>query len=649
MYNRIIFFLILFQFSAKIMAQDSTQHVHVTELGEVVVSAGFQETEIRKAARNITVITAQQIALAPAKTLDGILQYALNVDVRSRAPWGVQADVSLRGGHFDQTLILIDGVKLNDPQTGHHSMNLPISIDQIERIEILQGGASRVYGPSAFAGLIHIISKKHAATGGSLGIAYGNHGLLKLNAAAQLSGSKASASLSAERMSSSGYAYNTAFEKQNLFFNSSLNLSSAASLQLQGGLFANNFGASNFYAPKVYEQYEEVAAKLLAVKYLHSFSDAFKSNFTASYRRHTDFYDFNNFRKTAPISVNIHQTNVYDASWIGKYTSRLGTTTLGLEWRREGVISNRLGEVLSIKKTGPKIDSTQLFYTKAKNRDNTSVYVEQWKQLGAATITAGLLYNVSSQFGGAVFPGLDVSLLVNNHNSLYMSANRSLRYPTFTEMYLTGSTVVGNPNLQPEDAWLVETGLKHLSGKVAGGLTVFYRYSNNTIDKLKRPEKPIPTMESIGNMASYGLEMSAKLNIPQLCPKTKIWQSISANYAYTFTDKKEAGYQSFYTLNYLRHKASLGANLLLAKHVTLDVWYTYKQRLGTYQWDATSPEQPYKAVKLTDLRLQWQATGLRIFADVNNLFANKYYEFGFVQQPGRWASVGFMYNFQKNK
>ncbi len=622
------------------IAQDSTK---TSQLAEVVVSANFQETEVKKAARSVEIISAQQISLAPVKTLDGILQYALNVDVRSRGPMAVQADISLRGGHYDQTLIMLDGVKLNDPQTGHHSLNLPISIDQIERIEVLQGGASRIFGPSAFAGVIHIISKKAQKTEGNLGLVYGNFALLKINPSLSLASEKASSTVSYEKISSDGFAYNTAFNRNNIFVNNRLNIGKKGQLQLMAGMLNNRFGASNFYAPSVKEQYEEVQAKLIALRYSQHISEHYFTNISVNYRRHNDFYDFNNFRKTAPNSVNLHQTDVYDANWIHKINTKLGTTTLGLEQRSEAVISNRLGENLVDKKEAETINNIQVFYTKGKTRQNSSIYLEQWKSWGKATITLGALYNINSQFGNAIFPGADVSLQLWPHSNWYLSANKSLRFPTFTEMYLTGATVIGNPNLQPEDAWLWESGIKHRSEKGSYNVSFFYRKSNNAIDKIKRPNLAVPTMEVIGDMNSYGLELSGlvPIHIAQFPLK-----QIRANYAYTYADKKEENYQSFYTLNYLRHKASIGLSSQLAKHLNLDIWYTYKKREGSFQYDAKSPITAYEPVKLVDVRLNWQQKNLKLFADVSNLFAYRYYEFGFVEQPGRWASLGTQISFK---
>ena len=108
----------------------------------------------------IHTIDAQEIKSSANQTIADILEFAINIDNRERGGQGVQSDISIRGGTFEQTLILLNGIKLNDPQTGHHNLNIPISPEIIERIEVSTGGASRIYGNYAYCGIINIITKK---------------------------------------------------------------------------------------------------------------------------------------------------------------------------------------------------------------------------------------------------------------------------------------------------------------------------------------------------------------------------------------------------------------------------------------------------------------------------------------------------------
>ncbi len=626
--------LLFFVFPFAAYAQDTT----ATNLAEVTVTANFQQTDLRQTARNVTVITARDIEKAPVKTLDGILQYALNVDVRSRAPLGVQADISIRGGHFDQTLILLDGVKLNDPQTGHHTLNLPVPVDLIEKIEVLQGGDSRVFGPSAFSGVINILTKKNLPSQVRLGAAGGQFGLVQGNLGLVHTTRSTNTLLAAEGLRSDGFAPNTAFKRQNYYARTALT-GKNTTLSLQGGWLDNRFGASNFYHPKFYNQYEAVKSRFVVAQASQTLGNRLFSTLTASWRRHNDVYDFDNYRETKPNSVNYHRTDVWDVEGRNRYVNALGVTSFGAEWRRESIISNRLGDALANPKAVVGADG--LFYTNGKDRDNVNFYAEHQKRWRSLTVVAGTLVNVNSEFGTDWFPGLDVAYALSDRATVYASLNRSLRYPTFTEMYLTSSTVVADPNILPEKAWSYELGTKRFTAVTTATVAVFYRQTGTAIDKIKRPDQPIPRMENIHNLGTVGLELSYALNVARLFSNENNWlQRLTVNYAYLHADQKQAGFQSFYTLNYLRHKLSAGASFRLARTLSLDAWYTFKQREGEYQWDAATPPVAYAAIHLVDVRLSYTRPMTRFFLDVTNALNQSYYEHGFVQQPGRWVSAG---------
>ena len=144
----------------KTQAQRSSDSLQIKgyELDEVVFTAGRTPIEAQQAARIVTVITKSEIERAPAQNLNDLLRYIAGVDIRQRGPLGAQADISIRGGTFDQTLILLNGGNITDPQTGHHNLDLPIDVESIERIEILQGPSAKSFGPNAFNGAINIIT-----------------------------------------------------------------------------------------------------------------------------------------------------------------------------------------------------------------------------------------------------------------------------------------------------------------------------------------------------------------------------------------------------------------------------------------------------------------------------------------------------------
>ena len=129
------------------------------EINEVTVQGKFLNLPLKKVNENITVITKKEIESSPAKSVEEILAQFTGFDIRRRGGNGVQADISLRGSSFEQVLILVNGIRMNDSQTGHNSMSIPFDLSSVERIEIVKGPASRRFGQNAYAGVVNIVTK----------------------------------------------------------------------------------------------------------------------------------------------------------------------------------------------------------------------------------------------------------------------------------------------------------------------------------------------------------------------------------------------------------------------------------------------------------------------------------------------------------
>lgn len=608
------------------------------ELQSVTVTAGIIRNEIKNTARNLTVIDRKTIDASPVKTLDGVLQYAMNVDVRSRSAFGVQADISIRGGHYDQTLILVDGVKVNDPQTGHHSLNIPVPFSMIEKIEVLQGGASRVFGPSAFSGVINIITRQPATSELELQLSAGEYGTWNTHAGGAWVKNSFSLSGGAEMSGSDGFMPATGYRKNTASLRAEKQYRSG-SLQLGYGFTNNDFGASNFYHPKFYNQYEEVSSQLLNAAWKHAFSPRLSGTLMANYRIHHDMFDFDNYRNTDRVNfLNLHKTGVLDIEWKFRFRNSWGSSAFGAEYRNEVVRSNRLGDPLDQQETIK--GWPELFYTHGKSRDNYSLFAEHSTTWNRFILNVGTLGNINSQFGFSLFPGLDLAYTLGQDSRLYYSVNRSLRFPTFTELYLNNATVAGDPHLKPEKAWTQEIGFKTQKSLYSGIYSFFYTATQDAIDKIKRPTPDVPLMENIDDINRYGFETAHTLGLP--ANKLRLKQ-VSLNLAWITTDRKEEGFQSFYTLNYLKQKLSAGLFFEPVRNLSLSGWYTLKNRAGQYSWDNNTPPVNYGAFSLVDIRAAYRLKQLTFTLDVNNLLDEKYFEHGFVAQPPRWITGGVKY------
>ncbi len=608
------------------------------QLQSVTVTAGIIRNEIKNTARNITVIDRATIEASPVKTLDGVLQYAMNVDVRSRSAFGVQADISIRGGHYDQTLILVDGVKVNDPQTGHHALNIPVPFSMIEKIEVLQGGASRVFGPSAFSGVINIITRQPAASELELQLSAGSYGSWNTYAGGAWVKKGLSLTGGAELAGSDGFIPATGYRKNTASLRAEKQYRSG-SLQLGYGFTGNDFGASNFYHPKFSNQYEEVASQLMNATWKHAFSPRLSGTLMANYRIHHDMYDFDNYRNTDRLTLlNLHKTGVLDVEWKFRLRNAWGNSAFGAEYRNEVVRSNRLGEELGEKEA---ISGwPDLYYTYGKSRDNYSLFAEHSTRFNRFILNVGTLGNINSQFGFSLFPGLDLAYAVGQDSRLYYSVNRSLRFPTFTELYLNNATVKGDPDLKPEKAWTHELGFKTRKSRYSGNYSVFYTATEDAIDKIKRPGIAVPLMENIDNINRYGFETAHTLGFSANRLKLK---QVVLNFSWLTTDRKEEGFQSFYTLNYLKQKLSAGLFFEPVRNLSLSGWYTFKNRAGQYSWDDATPPVSYGSFSLVDVRAAYRWKQLTFTLDANNLLNEKYFEHGFVAQPPRWITGGVRY------
>ena len=185
---------------------------------EVTVSGRRSPDIYSGLSRIVYTFDTKAISRMPASNLQGILEYAVSLDIRQRGSHGVQADISMRGGSFEQVLVLLNGVRVNDPQTGHHNLNLPLNTADIERIEILEGPGSRIYGPNAFSGAVNIITKDPGNETVKLSVQAGEYEYTHLLASGGFKSGPLNHYISLGNQSSAGFADNTDFNISNVFY-----------------------------------------------------------------------------------------------------------------------------------------------------------------------------------------------------------------------------------------------------------------------------------------------------------------------------------------------------------------------------------------------------------------------------------------------
>ncbi|MBK8880820.1 MAG: TonB-dependent receptor [Bacteroidales bacterium] len=604
------------------------------DLGSVVITAGRTPVEAQQAARIVTVITRADIERAPAQNINDLLRYFAGVDIRQRGQFGVQADISIHGGTYDQTLILLNGINVTDPQTGHHNLNLPIDIESIERIEIIEGPAAKSFGPNAFNGAVNIITGNSKPNHIRLSGMLGQYGLNKESVNISNTTGSFDHFLSICRMASEGYMKNTDFSNTNLFYQAHYKLK-AGTFNFQTGYNSKDFGANSFYSLKYPDQFESTKTQFVSLGYQSN--TVIKIVPVFYLRRNLDLFELR--RNNDSIPFNHHQTNTAGMNLNVWAKHRLGKTSLGIDLRHEHIISNVLGDLLDIPIKVPHFDS--VFYTRFYSRMNVSLYAEHSVSWDKLTVNAGIMAHHNSDLKGFMFyPGIDLSYMFDKYFRLYASANKTLRMPTFTDMFYKSPSQKGNPGLKPEEAYTAEGGLEYTNSYLKGNFSFFRRWGYNMIDWVKNPASDSIIWRSMNHtrINFTGIECSLTLT-PSGEGRFERIHSLMFSYTFLKADSNRNNLLSRYALDYLSHQITSGIDFRIVMRLYNSTRLTYHDRSSVYQ-DATGRLVSYKPFWLCDSKVYWKEKHFSIYAEATNVFNTGYYDFGGIVQPGVWFMCG---------
>ena len=626
-----LFFFALFEVSS----QNDTLLLKQVDVNGARIPSEFNEKN-----RSVVVISRQEIAEMPVTSLDELLEFVLNTDVRQRGALGVQSDISVRGGSCEQLAIMLNGVKVNDPQTGHHNLNIPLDLNCVSRIEILQGPGTRLYGPGAFSGAINIITSAPAEKGARIQAEGGDFKYYNTNASLFTETKKFSALISAGRKSSGGYRYNTDFSTGNVFMYFK-HKSEAGILTAQAGYNDKQFGANSFYSPDYPDQYEQTRAFITSVRFdadnpLHIKPQIY-------YRRHQDRFELFRANKNAPswyTGHNYHLTHVAGAEISSWFEWQAGKTSFGGDYRSESVYSNKLGDENSNQIPVPMEENA--VFTRFKKREIATLFADHQFSWNKFNCSGGVMGYYSTVTGLKSFPGIDISYALANNLSLFGSYNHSLRLPSFTEMYYTSPVHSANSAISPEEAINTEVGIKQNNTGFLSGLTFYYRDGKNIIDWVRKDSADKWTTANITSVQSLGLEFFTKVYVPHFIKKTGL-KSITLNGVYNISQKASEDMYSLYALDYLRYKFSAGIHHVIYRNITASWTLLYQQREGTYT-NTEKIETCYNPFCTFDGRISWNFHSIKIYADASNIFNTEYMDIGNLPMPGRWFRAGIMYS-----
>lgn len=548
--------------------------------------------------RQVQTITAEEIACLPVHSVADILGTLMSADLQQRGAFGMQADIGIRGATFEQVLVLVDGVRYNNSQTGHLHLDLPVSVQEIERIEVLLGPGSAVYGPDAFGGVVNIITGRQGDNKFRTQAGLAEYGTYTGSLAWGRQEGRFGQGLNVEKKMSDGYRYDTGFDHLVAATHFSGRYPHGRA-RLTARYQAKDFGAFDFYTPgRGYASREQTASRVLQLDNTWQ-PGRIRIGSRVFYRQHHDEFTLDRLRP----------------QW---YFNEHTTGTYGIETQAELPLAGRDRMAVGAEIGGDAIESSQLGrhwtgryagFAEVHARPHPALFADLGARLDRS--------NWGTQFS----PSLGLSVWPTAYCQVRASAGRAFRSPSFTELYYQDPYNRGDENLMPEEALCGEAGvtLSARSGHQAGA-TLFARRQRNTIDWVGQTTSGPWQAANIGQTDRGGVELSG----------AGAFRFIKANLAYTFmASRTDNSHISKYALRFPRHHLCGRMQLATGRGLTPAVTLTYKSRPGE------------GSALVVNGRLSYRWSGSASwFAEGTNLLDTEYEEVNGVPMPPRWVGTG---------
>jgi iron complex outermembrane receptor protein len=576
----------------------------------ITVTGTGLEVPLGTSGREIEVLTRQEIEDHGIESIPELLQLFPGLDVRRRGVYGVQADLSIRGSSFEQVQVLLDGVPMSNPQTGHHTLDLPVPIDAIERVEVLYGPGSALYGANASGGVVNIITRSGAgarpgshsggASGADASVALyaGDHSLGGGAADVSLSTSRAgSHRLSVERIESSGYRPGAEFDQGSAFYRGSI-----GPIDLSAGASDRDFGANSFYSTRFPDQIESTEARFASAAWSGEAAGT-ALEVRAAGRWHDDLFVLD--RHDPSLLTNHHEDRSLDVQVQGQRETPIGTVQAGTGWIAEDLDSTNLGR---------------------RNRDRWGSFAALVGETGRWG-WRGALHADRVEGSWEVHPEAALSLRVGR-GRLRASAGSAYRLPSFTELYYLDPVSAGNADLEPEHSWTYELGYDRVVAASRVGASVFERRGRDLIDFVRAPGDTLFRAVNLRRVTTRGVELVAarRLGLGGGAPAP----TLTASYSSLDSTGDEPEGRSVYVFDYLEHRAVVRLEGTGPAALRWGAVASYNQRHLGDSWVRLD----VKASRRLEI------LPVELFAEVDNLTDERYVERGEVEMPGRWATVG---------
>src|SRR5271155_2446314 len=461
---------------------------------DITVTTTLEPLPLAESDRSVNLISPRDQPLVSNSVVD-LLRQDPSLNLQARAANGVQADLSFRGTTFEQSLILLNGLRINDPETGHLNLDIPIPLDAVTRIDILHGSGSTFYGSDAIGGAVNLLTQPPAPDLTVIAsVRGGSYNSIEQPLRASYTQGPIAGQLTGSRDPSDGFIPDRNYSSNALASETWLNLKPGTTDIL---LAASDrpYGANLFYGP--YDSWERTKGWFASIQQQLGQRPAA----SYGYRRHSDLFVL--FADQPQIYENNHITTSYEAALRRADTLTPNTTlSYGLEADGDTIHSNSLGE-----------------HTRNQGAGYANLSL---RALGRFSLSFGARDEVLSSNGNVFSPSVAASYTLNHTTRLRASAGHGFRLPTYVDLYYADPTTIGNPNLKPESSWSYEAGLDWTpsNGRLTLTATGFRLQQKDTIDysKLALATEALTFAEpyqavNIQNLNITGAEATVRLSL----------------------------------------------------------------------------------------------------------------------------------------
>lgn len=633
---------------------------------EAVIQTTFRETEAASP-RNLVTLDPEVIAGAAQPSLDGLLETAPGIDARQRGPWGVQTDLSIRGGSFEQVALWVDGIRWSAPHTAHHLLNLPMDPEDIRSIQVVRGGSGAL-GSGGVTGGVILHTGPGNTDGTTVAVEGGSYGWNRIRARHDWSGAgdRTRRRISISRAETAGYRDNTDMSLLRVRYADRTDTEHGI-FNFQAGGMVSAFGAQDFYTASFPQQFEQVNLWQAQLTWEHELG-SWNVDAGIHHRRHGDRFEL--FREgegyylqgadgvlasdQGPVpgwylGANQHISSVSGTRAGARRLTDWGETLISADFRREGVVSNRLG----LTEFG-RGDSS--IYTLGDRRTNLDVGVGQRVDRGRLTARALATWNLNSSTDGPRFiPEASLSLRIDDTGRAvaFASARRSIRMPSYTDLYYTVGGAQGSQDLLPEEAEHMECGYR-LTGNLGDGHRIvlsqhlFHRWGRNLIDWVRYNGSSITEATNLRAVHFSGQEFMLSARATEDKPTLRY---LTISLTFMEADETSTGFESNYVLDILNAKADVVFGVRPMQSWMVDVRWSTQDRSGGYFDPAVGSEVDFAPVNLLGATLRWTPESLPVTAHVrvDNALDTQYVDIGNVDQPGRWIRAGITWTSGEEK